>query len=304
MKNKFIYLLSFISLSSVLLGQAVLDNIDVTVTVVDQDNEPVENAEVLVGFRYMVPVRKDVSKKGNTNEEGVVVLSGPNQDAGGCVVKKDGYYETYYRVIHSGRATEATKDLVLKKKINPISMYAKQIQLFAKRVPKLNEQIGYDMVAGDFVAPYGDGMRSDLLCFVAYDKKSTEDVEYHVSLEFNENDGAIAFEAPIEEGSKLRSKQNAPAQGYGEIVKYSQTLKPGVGVRENVSNDQCYYFRVRTVIDEDGEIISAHYGKMYGKLSKFTYYFNPTPNDRNVEFDPSRNLFNWKQLNKKKVIHP
>lgn len=23
----------------------------------------------------------------------------------------------------------------------------------------------------------------------------------------------------------------------------------------------------------------------------FTYYLNPTPNDRNIEFDPKRNLF-------------
>ncbi len=24
---------------------------------------------------------------------------------------------------------------------------------------------------------------------------------------------------------------------------------------------------------------------------KFTYYFNPVPNDRNLEFDPGQNLF-------------
>ena len=24
---------------------------------------------------------------------------------------------------------------------------------------------------------------------------------------------------------------------------------------------------------------------------RFTYYLNPTPNDRNMEFDPKRNLF-------------
>jgi hypothetical protein len=29
----------------------------------------------------------------------------------------------------------------------------------------------------------------------------------------------------------------------------------------------------------------------YEKNISFTYYLNPTPNDRNMEFDPSRNLF-------------
>jgi hypothetical protein len=34
----------------------------------------------------------------------------------------------------------------------------------------------------------------------------------------------------------------------------------------------------------------------------FTYYFNPTANDRNLEFDPSRNLFG--QTDKQRVYQP
>jgi hypothetical protein len=64
-----------------------------------------------------------------------------------------------------------------------------------------------------------------------------------------------------------------------------------------------YYFRVRTVLDKKGKFVSAHYGKIYGRfefgryikaeclfLKSGIYYFNPTVNDRNVEFDRSRNL--------------
>lgn len=62
-------------------------------------------------------------------------------------------------------------------------------------------------------------------------------------------------------------------------------------------------FRVRTVLDDEGNIVSARYGKIYGPIEygesdsgsggkiRFTYYLNPTPNDRNVEFDPEQNLF-------------
>jgi hypothetical protein len=46
-----------------------------------------------------------------------------------------------------------------------------------------------------------------------------------------------------------------------------------------------------------GEIISAHYAQIQGGLRwglegvlKFQYHFNPTPNNRNLEFDTSRNL--------------
>ena len=47
-----------------------------------------------------------------------------------------------------------------------------------------------------------------------------------------------------------------------------------------------------------GDIISAHYTKIMGDIRlaaqgslHFTYYFNPTANDRNLEFDPTQNLF-------------
>jgi hypothetical protein len=43
---------------------------------------------------------------------------------------------------------------------------------------------------------------------------------------------------------------------------------------------------------------SALYGKIAGPIScgaqgyiEFTYYLNPTPNDRNMESDPTKNLF-------------
>jgi len=49
---------------------------------------------------------------------------------------------------------------------------------------------------------------------------------------------------------------------------------------------------VRTVLDSNGNAKSALYGKIYGDtmMMNFHYYLNPTPNDRNVEFDPKQNL--------------
>jgi hypothetical protein len=58
-----------------------------------------------------------------------------------------------------------------------------------------------------------------------------------------------------------------------------------------------YYLRIRSEFDENGNLISAHYGKIYGDFRVFghlaaegytirlgdCYYINPTPNDRNVE---------------------
>jgi hypothetical protein len=55
-------------------------------------------------------------------------------------------------------------------------------------------------------------------------------------------------------------------------------------------------------LDDSGNVKSALYGKIPGNFRfyagtkaptsgmGFDYYLNPTPNDRNVEFDPKRNL--------------
>jgi hypothetical protein len=49
-------------------------------------------------------------------------------------------------------------------------------------------------------------------------------------------------------------------------------------------------FRVRTKLDKNGNIVNAHSGKIYGDFMQFSYYLNPKPNDRNIEFDPKHNL--------------
>ena len=62
-----------------------------------------------------------------------------------------------------------------------------------------------------------------------------------------------------------------------------------------------YFLRVRSVLDSQGKVVSALYGKIDGDIrfspirSKtcslmFTYYLNPTANERNLEFDVQRNL--------------
>ena len=59
--------------------------------------------------------------------------------------------------------------------------------------------------------------------------------------------------------------------------------------------------RIRTELDDEGNIKNAHYGKIYGDFRlcesrekvvdiDFLYYLNPTPNDRNLEWDRKHNL--------------
>jgi hypothetical protein len=104
-------------------------------------------------------------------------------------------------------------------------------------------------------------------------------------------DGIQKFTVPDSEGvSGLRSAHEAPADGYQPQWVQTDNRKPGKPVETNRDPNRNYYFRVRTVLDSNGSVKSALYGKIYGDFMEFNYYLNPTPNDRNVEFDPKQNL--------------
>ena len=54
-------------------------------------------------------------------------------------------------------------------------------------------------------------------------------------------------------------------------------------------DDEYLVFRTRVVKDEKGNIVSANYGEIYGAIRTVGFfgakaiYFNPTPNDTNLE---------------------
>ena len=62
----------------------------------------------------------------------------------------------------------------------------------------------------------------------------------------------------------------------------------------------------------DGTIKRACYGKIHGiaemvddtRLRMQAVYFNPRPNDTNLEFDPKRNLVLEKELRRRRALRP
>ncbi|HEY5753615.1 MAG TPA: hypothetical protein VIT21_10730, partial [Chthoniobacterales bacterium] len=115
----------------------------------------------------------------------------------------------------------------------------------------------------------------------------------------NEGDGIQSVLAPINVGSELRLPRYSPESGYqSKLVKSTSRKATNAMIQRDYRDDQNYFFRIRTV-KKEGKIVSANYGKIdrdiefWGnELIRFTYYLNPVPNDRNMEFDPKRNLLN------------
>jgi hypothetical protein len=83
---------------------------------------------------------------------------------------------------------------------------------------------------------------------------------------------------------------------------WSEWAKPMKITHSIQSKDKRYYFRTRTKV-VNGKIVSGLYGKIRDQIRidpkkkggfcavEFTYYLNPTPLDRNMEFDRKKNLF-------------
>ncbi len=285
----------------------------ITIKVIDEESgQPLAGADAGASFSTGGWSPKHSHDDGKTNKDGIYVANGKGIGIIHVGADTDGYYksnmeytfdhwESFTKVRHT--PWNPTVTLVMRKKVNPTSMYAKRV--FAEEVKVLDKGFGYDLIEGDWVSPYGDGNVSDLVFTVR--KKTKEDQSYTAYLEVtfsNKYDGIYAY--PIEENmhSELLLPSVAPQNGYVKtITSYSNSNNKDL---TDWNKDQHFYIRVRSVV-EDSKLTRAMYGKIYhgikigsymigtpdkDKLPKITfeYYLNPDWT-RNTEFDPMKNLF-------------
>jgi hypothetical protein len=277
----------------------------VTVKVIDDAGEPVGGAEAWVAYdtpgegQSLDPFRpNNWAIAGLTDTNGIFAASHRDTRARslGLHIRKPGYYPV--RVVYElGMSYDPLKwnlnpTWVLKKIRNPIPMYAKSVNL---GLPVMGEAAGFDLMVGDWVAPNGSGKEAHVLFTGYLDKRSERDFDYELTVSFpNPGDGIQEFSVPQtrfpNDGSALRSAHAAPPDGYQPVWVQRRTRSPGKPEQNNIDPNRNYFFRVRTVLDENGDVKNAYYGKIYGDFMQFRYYLNPTPNDGNVEFDPKQNL--------------
>ena len=136
---------------------------------------------------------------------------------------------------------------------------------------------------------------------------SEEDFNYSAGkwdgvLEFafpNPLEGVYEEEKHFMSYSELKLPHLAPESGYEPTRHYEASTYKGRLLERQVG----LFLRTRVKLDTDGKIISANYAKIYGDIYfdargevKFGYYYNQTPNDRNLEFDLSRNLLKLESI--------
>lgn len=294
----------------------------VTFHVVTDEGKPVSNVDVTAstflrwqpGEGFGKDIYQDI--KGRTDKDGntTIIFASQRGDINYGIHDMPGYYSTrnleyQFKEIKGGKwqPWNPTLELVLKPIINPIPMYGRKIgeDKFLS-LPQKGRPIGFDLMAGDWVAPYGKGDVSDLIfeltekvAFVSAEKPF--DVTLTVGFS-NKGDGILSVMASPNHGSELLLPRYAPEDGYeSTLVKQIGRPAEGKPIHSGSREGQNYFFRVRTVLDEKGKVKSALYGKILGNVVcdvinskngfiQFAYCLNPNPNDRNMEFDPKRNL--------------
>ena len=283
-----------------------------TFRVTDSLGNPVTNADVRTGF-YVWDEEKSNVASTKTDTNGMCTVEGLCSVDANCSFTKDGYYKTNFRHTFPNprREPDSVKDgkwqpwnptieVTLKEKRNPVAMYVNRIEVYFPQ----NELVGFDCKQGDLVAPYGTGNESDFLFTVIETSKSRNEFQRQLVVVSDCEDGGF-IRSRKDIWSSLVSKHEAPDNGYTPKVEtifvYGENQQP---IDTRIGEDEYLMFRSRVKKDDKGKITYSNYGKIDGRIKsgksdkgdnagyvQFLYYFNPTPNDRNLEFDTSKNLF-------------
>jgi len=188
-----------------------------------------------------------------------------------------------------------------------------------KTSPNPGKAVGFDLFEGDWVAPHGKGKTSDLLITLTLLEKNDVDGAVKGGIRFaNKEDGLIPIMELSAPESVLKYPRIALEDGYDVKFVSPPYAMPVSGVEVEAPEPVGYFFRIRTQKDEStGKILSAFYGKIISQPGiphpsqspfqlhrysysnqgrkiepgvRFSYYLNPTANDRNLEYDQRTNL--------------
>ena len=287
----------------------MMPRFSIETAVLDESGAPVEGA--MVRADYLGATVSDGSvERAWTDSDGIATVTGRSVFYVMLTASKDGFYQSgtksYAKEVVNGKELYPDRKvrLMLKEKRNPIPLYAKR---YSGEIPVAEEWVGFDLEVGDWVSPYGRGGRSDLEFQYRGTAASYLDINAELRMRFsNPEDGLYDGSKTVSNYSELKVAHEAPVNGYDNEEKVWRLVvgrqKPDVKYKASKSN--YYFLRVRTEKGPLGEIIKSNYAKIYRDvwfspkaLKKgvsrllFMYYFNPTTNDRNLEFDTNRNLF-------------
>lgn len=267
--------------------------------IVDDEGTPITNTLVYGTWRNDFP-RKTWNETFTTDKNGEFVAEDKVGGAFGFYVKKDGYYMSstgqnfHWRpgispVVKDGKWQPygEHKTLVVKRKKNPIQM--SYVHTLLMDVPTTNVWLGVDLESFQWTSPYGNGKHNDVFLrfnYEMHDKYAEQWATMDVS--FTNNPCAGFYLRRKDLDSQFNSTYHAETNVVFSQVDTYRMVFPGK-YQYTLGKEDYMVFRTRTIVDDKGNLISAHYGKIYGPwkfgvgINVSDIYFNRTPNDTNLE---------------------
>jgi hypothetical protein len=275
----------------------------------DTDGQPVAGAMVHLALpRYRLG-DKGQRVDSRTRADGVATVSGNAQQDYSVNVEKAGYYPTQgpWRGINDEKSFQKYAvgvqniNLELRPIRNPIRGIVKTVDRIP--LPAVEKPIGFDLEVGDWVAPSGKGRVADFVFRLEGRFNSPRDYDQTFMLTFsNAQDGIMQVKYPVRTGPAFKFPYEAPLAGYESqhVWLLRWTASGGSsGTSIDLNGETNYIFRVRTELDEKGDVRRALCGTIAGDLVpvagnneigrnvSFTYALNPDWT-RNIEFDPAK----------------
>lgn len=296
------------------------------IIVLEEDGVPIEGVDIEIGGSSDALIlsngagalRDEV--KGRTNSHGVFrtrrrLSSIPSSY---CKIFKQGYYIAEGSADTMLHREDGALKAVMQAPKNPLPLFVKRIgrKLGSDAILANGESFAYDLVKGDFMPPFGEGQHADIVFLrlpqeyigEGFNGRDLRAPRYKNTIKAifqgDEANGMAVMPSP--DAQAFLRIRTAPEGGYLRELSFSESMAYDLQHREGLDRNRCFCFRIRTERDEGGKIKSALYGKMYGDLGflldgedrwmkkvggiSFLYYLNPTPNDRNLEWDRKNNL--------------
>jgi len=290
----------------------------VTLKVVDEVGHAVADVDVRGGFWNNGAKGHGFSMK--TDRNGLVQLRDTCYADMHCDLEKPGYYRTSlvynffqagYDCVKDGRwiPFDPIVEVVIKRIAKPVAMYVSTWDCPYVFFPQAGVPIGYDLAIGDLVTPYGAGKTSDF--DVTFVRDGTNQFWTSMELVLSTKDTYAGFYRKFcDLYSVFQSPYFANTNDvYQREIRFSFKHPNGKGryLDGRLKENECIVLRTRTRIGGHGELVGAHYGKIYGPLNfsfskrsvgemKMLHYLNPNENDPNLEADPAQNLLAPKAL--------
>ena len=284
--------------------------------VVDDEGAPITNTVVHGTWQNDYP-RKTWKENFVTDDKGVFVAKGKVGGRFSCHIWKDGYYSScagvnfHWRegispLVKDGKWQPygEEKTIILKRKKNPIDLKWHTWGIGGYNAPATNEWIGLDFEKGQWCAPYGAGEHKDVL--VRFSGVVIDDFTWDTKTEVSFTNVPYAgyYEMSKDVYSEMKSCYAASTNNASYIDRTmtfvshgARGISPNSQTTDKLAEYKYVVFRTRCVVDDKGKLVSAHYGKLMGEFNggfmalgfRCAYgdqcgiFFNPTPNDHNLE---------------------